>query len=91
MSAPAGMVESERGLHMKCPNCESSEHVREVLYGMPAEEPDPAKYLVGGCCMEADSPDFKCLSCGWQHQTQISSILGKHLREGVKLFKEKAN
>jgi len=41
--------------------------------------------------MEANSPDFKCLGCGWEHQTEISSILGKHLGDGVKLFKEKAN
>jgi len=76
---------------MKCLNCGTAENVREILYGMLAQEPDPNKYLIGGCCMEANSPDFKCLGCGWEHQTEISSILGKHLGDGVKLFKEKAN
>ena len=74
---------------MKCPNCDSSTGVREILYGMPAAEPDPSKYIVGGCCMEADSPDFKCLNCDWEYQNEITSILGKHLGSGVKLFKGK--
>jgi hypothetical protein len=56
---------------------------------MPAAEPDPSKYIVGGCCMEADSPDFKCLNCDWEYQNEITSILGKHLGSGVKLFKGK--
>jgi hypothetical protein len=75
---------------MNCPNCNTSENVREILYGMPSEEPDPMKYLIGGCCMESDSPDFRCLKCGWEHQTEISNILGKHLGAGVTLFKGKA-
>ncbi len=75
---------------MNCPNCNNEENVREILYGMPAEEPDSTKYILGGCCMEPNSPDFKCLKCGWEHQTQISNILGKHLGIGVTLFKEKA-
>lgn len=47
----------------KCPTCNSSEEVREFLYGMPSEEPDPKKYVVGGCFISDDMPDYRCLSC----------------------------
>ena len=46
-----------------CPNCKSTEGVREYLYGMPSEEPDPAKYAIGGCLIEDDMPDYKCIKC----------------------------
>jgi len=30
---------------------------------MPSEEPDPAKYVIGGCLIEHDMPDYKCIKC----------------------------
>jgi hypothetical protein len=47
----------------KCPVCNSKEGVREYLYGMPSEEPDPTKFVTGGCCFSDDMPDYKCISC----------------------------
>jgi DNA-directed RNA polymerase subunit RPC12/RpoP len=47
----------------KCPVCNSKVGVREYLYGMPMEEPDPRMFVVGGCCIEEDMPDYKCISC----------------------------
>lgn len=47
----------------KCPTCNSSEGVREFLYGMPSQEPDPKKYVVGGCVISDDMPDYRCLNC----------------------------
>lgn len=46
-----------------CPICNSKEGVREYLYGLPSEEPDPAKFVVGGCCFSDDMPDYKCINC----------------------------
>jgi hypothetical protein len=46
-----------------CPICKSSEGVREYLYGMPIEEPDETKYVVGGCVIYDDMPDLKCITC----------------------------
>ena len=46
-----------------CPVCGTSEGVREFLYGLPVEEPDPTEFVVGGCCATADSPDFRCINC----------------------------
>lgn len=45
----------------KCPVCKTTEGVRRYLYGMPSEEPDPAKYVVGGCLVSEDMPDYKCV------------------------------
>jgi hypothetical protein len=47
----------------KCPTCNSSDGVREFLYGMPSEEPDPGKYVLGGCCFSEDMPDYRCTKC----------------------------
>ena len=33
---------------------------------MPSEEPDPAIYVIGGCCIEEDMPEMECIKCGWQ-------------------------
>ena len=30
---------------------------------MPSEEPDPAKYVIGGCLIDDDMPDYKCIKC----------------------------
>jgi len=47
----------------ECPVCKSTEGVREYLYGMPSEEPDHAKYVIGGCLVSDDMPDYKCITC----------------------------
>jgi len=46
----------------KCPVCKSAEGVRRYLYGMPSEEPDPAKFVIGGCLVSDDMPDYKCIT-----------------------------
>ena len=47
----------------KCPVCDSLEGVREFIYGMPSEEPDSSKYVLGGCDYSEDAPDFRCTKC----------------------------
>ena len=47
----------------RCPVCNSKKGVREYLYGFPMEQPDPAKYIIGGCCISENMPDFKCVIC----------------------------
>jgi rubredoxin len=53
-------------VNRKCPNCNSNEGVRIILYGMPSEEPDPAIYTIGGCCISDEMPKFECINCGWK-------------------------
>ena len=31
---------------------------------MPYGEPDETKYVLGGCVVFDDAPDYKCLTCG---------------------------
>jgi hypothetical protein len=46
-----------------CPVCHSPKGVREFIYGMPSEEPDPFKYVLGGCLGSDDMPDYRCINC----------------------------
>ena len=49
-----------------CPRCFSDKTIRIILWGLPAEEPDPAIYTLGGCCVEGEVPEMECIDCGWQ-------------------------
>jgi len=49
-----------------CPGCLSDVSIRIILWGMPSEEPDPAIYVAGGCCIEEDMPEIECIKCGWR-------------------------
>ena len=51
---------------IKCPVCQSEEGVREILYGLPSSEPDPARYILGGCLIEPNQPSYRCINCGWE-------------------------
>ena len=53
-------------MKVTCPNCASERGIREILYGMPSEEPDPAVYLIGGCLVEPNQPSHRCITCGWE-------------------------
>ena len=49
-----------------CPGCLSDVSIRTIFWGMPSEEPDPAMYVTGGCCVEEDMPEMECIKCGWR-------------------------
>ena len=48
-----------------CPTCFSNTGLRTIFYGMPASEPDPAKYVIGGCVVEENAPEMECIECHW--------------------------
>jgi hypothetical protein len=48
-----------------CPSCDSTEGIREILYGMPEFPVDETKYYIKGCCVVPNSPTWLCLECGW--------------------------
>jgi hypothetical protein len=73
---------------MKCPTCKSAEMVRAILYGEPASPIDEGKYIIGGAMMEEGSPDYRCLTCGWEQQNEISAILGSFIGGGTMVYKE---
>jgi hypothetical protein len=45
-----------------CPACNSPE-VKEIAYGFPGAEFDFDKYVVGGCCITDNDPEYFCKSC----------------------------
>ena len=49
----------------KCPICGNPGSIRKILWGMPNEEPDPSKYVTGGCCVPMFTPDYACIECDW--------------------------
>jgi len=49
-----------------CPECGQEEGVREILWGMPAGQPDESKFYIGGCVSEDFSVKYKCINCGWE-------------------------
>ena len=60
----------------KCPACGNEDSIREIIWGMPDGEPDPSKYLVGGCCISDDDPTHECIECGWQSRDKKKNPLG---------------
>jgi hypothetical protein len=37
-----------------------------MLWGMPSEEPDPNLFYMGGCVVEDEMYEYKCIKCGWE-------------------------
>ena len=60
---------------MKCPNCKSSDGVREIIYGLPMQPFDEEKYAIGGCCISDNDPTLKCIECGWKGEN-VNHIQG---------------
>ncbi|MBI5434146.1 MAG: hypothetical protein HZA52_15035 [Planctomycetes bacterium] len=51
----------------RCPKCGEAEIVR-IAYGLPSpelvEEAQRGEVALGGCCIDDDSPEFRCKQCG---------------------------
>jgi hypothetical protein len=45
---------------------------------MPAGPPDESKYYIGGCLMDDQMPDYKCIACGWEGFTRSNTKLTSH-------------
>lgn len=48
-----------------CLGCTAVGSIRKILWGMPNVEPDPDKYVTGGCCIPDDPADYTCIRCDW--------------------------
>jgi hypothetical protein len=50
-----------------CPRCNSNEDVKKIAYGqLPSDRPAdlaPDGYILGGCCIRPDSPEWYCDVC----------------------------
>jgi DNA-directed RNA polymerase subunit RPC12/RpoP len=66
----------------KCPVCKSTEGVRLYLYGMPSEEPDPRKFVIGGCLVFEDMPDYKCITCSTDFYKNSDKYHNRFISDG---------
>ena len=46
-----------------CPRCNNKGSLRKILWGLPDEEPDETKHVVGGCCISDNDPEHACTNC----------------------------
>jgi hypothetical protein len=64
-----------------CPTCNSSNGLREIVYGMPDGPVDEDRYAIGGCCVSDDDPTLKCIECGWKGENVNNALgLGEEIR-----------
>lgn len=49
-----------------CPKCGVKGFLKWILYGLPTEEFDFKKYIVGGCVVSDLDPEIGCRRCGWR-------------------------
>ena len=71
-------------MNKKCPHCDSSEGVRKIIWGEPMGEPDPSKYVIGGCMVSEDPPDYRCLTCGLEFHRESRFIMSSS--EGINIL-----
>ena len=55
-----------------CPKCNEMGKVKEILYGMPSEDYDQEKYVLGGCRVDSEGkdPEISCTNCDWSGQLE---------------------
>ena len=50
-----------------CPRCNSNEDVKKIAYGrLPSDvlgDANSEGYVLGGCCIRPDSPEWYCDAC----------------------------
>ena len=54
-----------------CAECNMSDGIRIIIWGMPDSEPDPNKFYMGGCTSEGEWHKYKCIKCGWEGSQQM--------------------
>ena len=67
----------------RCPECLSETGIRKIMYGMPMEEPDPSKYVVGGCLISDDMPDYRCIKCGTDFYENSDKFHNRFVSDGT--------
>ena len=49
----------------ECPKCESK-NLKRIVYGLPGPDFSYEGVILGGCCIDEDSPDWHCEDCRWE-------------------------
>ena len=72
-----------------CPSCSENTGV-DIVYGEPsvelAEQAELREIALGGCSVEPNQPDYRCMSCGfeWDRTRQFEEAKQRWLKETVK-------
>ena len=66
----------------KCPVCKTLDGVREFIYGMPSEEPDASKYVLGGCSISDEMPDYRCINCATDFYKDTAKFHSRFISDG---------
>jgi DNA-directed RNA polymerase subunit RPC12/RpoP len=72
-----------------CPSCNEKTGV-DVVYGMPsieiARQVELGEIALGGCVIEPNQPNYRCMSCGfeWDRARQFEEAKQRWLKEDVK-------
>lgn len=72
-----------------CPTCKQKTGV-DIFYGEPsievAEQVKLGEIALGGCVIESNQPDYRCMSCGfeWDKTRQFEEVKQRWLKEDVK-------
>jgi hypothetical protein len=69
-------------MNKKCPTCSSVDGVREFIYGLPSEEPDGSKFVLGGCCLSDDMPDYRCINCATDFYKDSDKFHNRFISDG---------
>lgn len=40
--------------------------MKEIVYGLPGPDFSYEGMILGGCCIDDDSPDWHCEDCRWE-------------------------
>jgi hypothetical protein len=75
----------------KCPLCKTTEAVREYIYGLPEAEPDESKYILGGCLISEDMPDYNCLNCSTAFYKDSDEYHNRFIDDGSGIIIIKSN
>jgi len=59
------------GMKPKCPNCDSKQYLKRIVYGLPSSDFNFEKFHSGGC-MPCEAK-FHCSKCGWEDGPGIDS------------------
>jgi len=63
------MAEMRRRVRLStasCPQCKTVGKLKKIVFGMPGEDFDFEKYIVGGCVITGDDPEIGCAECRWE-------------------------
>ena len=72
-----------------CPSCSENTGV-DIVYGEPsvelAEQAELREIALGGCSVEPNQPNYRCMSCGfeWDRTRQFEEAKQRWLKETVK-------